>query len=148
MSFLNSPHHINSGLRVSEFCCCAFTKLLGYREKTPRVLFSLVFVTSTYFVGFFSTFCLVMWFYSSFRLSRTSSGTKQGGENSLMSSIHLLPVPSPKTDVCLLVKLPTASFLREINMGRHVFPRATLLHLSAVAVSVCTVNRAVPVAWP
>lgn len=65
-----------------------------------------------------------------------------------MSSIHLLPVPSPQTDVCLLVKLPTASFLREINMGRHLFPRATLLHLSGVAVSVCTVNRAVPIAWP
>lgn len=32
-----------------------------------------------------------------------------------MSSIHLLPVPSPQTDVCLLVKLPTASFLREIG---------------------------------
>lgn len=118
---------------------------LDIEKKTPRVLFSLVFVT--YFVVF-STFYLVMWFYSSFRFPKTSSGTKQGGENALMSSIHLLPVPSPQTDVCLLVKLPTASFLREINMGRHLFPRATLLHLSGVAVSVCTVNRAVPIAWP
>lgn len=57
MPFLNSPHDINSGLCVSEFCCCAFTKLLGYRKKKPHQEFflvwslSLILLSSPLFLG-------------------------------------------------------------------------------------------------
>ncbi|KAK9519008.1 hypothetical protein VZT92_021765 [Zoarces viviparus] len=61
--------------------------------------------------------------------------------DALGSRDSLSPVPGPTTASGSHVRLPTAALisapLRWGSVGKHLFPRPTLLHLSGVAASAC-----------